>query len=157
MNIKNGETLSYPLCYLRITSNEGVVVKNLSDENDNSKTLVPNNKISNAFMYLQEGDNQIEVSTVNSRCVKVVRYSPLRHNRILRLLYITPVDDDGIQAPNGQNTQKEAIRRIQIGSLVLQSYLAESLKQEGLGRRTFQLEFGKDGLPKVRGHLYVRS
>lgn len=43
-----------------------------------------------------------------------------------------------------------AVRRIQTGALALQTYLAESLYEEALPRKTFRLELTPKGDPKVR-------
>ena len=46
-----------------------------------------------------------------------------------------------------------AVKRIQAGVLAMQTFLAESLHEQGLDRKTFRLELTTKGLPKVR-HRY---
>ena len=54
------------------------------------------------------------------------------------------------QGPKGSKRGTlAATRRIQVGALVLQTFLSESLREEALSRKTFRLELNEQGLPEV--------
>ncbi|KAB7504743.1 putative zinc metalloproteinase [Armadillidium nasatum] len=154
INIQDEESLSYPLCLLRISGTpngekEGFV-RNLNEDNENYCTYTVVNNSFNAFVFLKCGKNVIEVQCGNASTSKTIYYNPPSHSRSVRLLYITCLNEEKFQGPPEMiRDANEAVKRIQIGALLMQTFLAETLSSEGLGRKTFQLEMTKQGMPKV--------
>ena len=75
--------------------------------------------------------------------------------RYVRVVYIKCSDGDGtFQAPPGvKNDIEEAIKRLSFNARLLQTFMAESLYQHGLGHHTFRLEEDEAGNPKV--HVFT--
>lgn len=154
INIQDEEEFSYPLCLLRISGapldEKNGLVRNISDDNGNWNSYYVVNQCFNAFVLLKAGKNEIEVQCGSLFTKKNIYYKPPEHNRSVRLLYVTCLNEEKFQGPEDMKKDaNEAVKRIQIGALLMQTFLGETLYAEGLGRKTFQLEMTKQGMPKV--------
>lgn len=71
--------------------------------------------------------------------------------RYVRVVYIKCSDGDGtFQAPPGvKNDIEAALKKLTFNARLLQTFMAESLYQHGLGHHTFRLEEDEVGNPKV--------
>ncbi|KAA0203763.1 hypothetical protein HAZT_HAZT003514 [Hyalella azteca] len=103
-----------------------------------------------ALVMLQPGVNHIVAQYGTHMATRQIVFSPIQIERFVRLIYVTSFDEDKFQGPKDMDrSANAAVRRIQTGVLALQTFLAESLQEEGLGRKTFKLELTPKGLPKV--------
>eukprot|EP01087_Luapelamoeba_hula_P016945 TRINITY_DN5273_c0_g1_i1.p1 TRINITY_DN5273_c0_g1~~TRINITY_DN5273_c0_g1_i1.p1 ORF type:complete len:784 (-),score=87.02 TRINITY_DN5273_c0_g1_i1:97-2418(-) len=105
---------------------------------------------------LSEGPNTISFSAGRYAHTLKVVYNPAvganTTGKFVRMVYLVAKGEDGsFQVPNGvPNDLNEAVQRLKLGALLMQTFCAESMKRHGLGRRTFTLEMDdEDGLPKV--------
>lgn len=104
-----------------------------------------------ALVPLQAGANEVRLEAAGEVTTVPLRYTPQRNPRFLRLVYLVAADGDGtFDAPPGEpNNAASAVERIRLAAWMLQAFTAEKLHAQGLGRRSFHLLTGADGLPIV--------
>ncbi len=161
-NFRDGETFGYPL--VRLYGNfpsggEGTVtVTNLSTQQSARWPIF--NDDYKAFVKLGPGPNQIQLNFNGAVQNLTLNYQPPSNPaKTVKLFFYLGSDGTGaIDAPPGMdNSMAEAIKRIQVDGLMLQSFYAETLKssvekQEGLSnlpKSTFALELNQNNDPIV--------
>lgn len=106
-----------------------------------------------AFVLLpRPGTYAIHLQIASASLVLNVRFAQLPTKYFVRFHYQKPYDSNqGFDAPTEVDTSDNAaIDRIKLNALVLQTALAELLRQASGGHRmTFAMELGNDGLPVV--------
>ncbi|XP_066978092.1 uncharacterized protein [Macrobrachium rosenbergii] len=153
-NIQDGEVVSHRLCLLRVIGTQPEAtcgaIHNQSDNNRNGTLWKIYNGGFNALVPLVDGKNYLRIICGTEETTIQVEYQPLKIPRFIRLVYITCLNEEKFQGPtNTERSPNTAVRKIQTGALILQTFVAETLAAEGLGRRTFRYELDKEGNPIV--------
>ncbi|XP_076054741.1 uncharacterized protein LOC143033322 isoform X2 [Oratosquilla oratoria] len=154
VNVKEHEVLPHPLCLLRVTgasnSDKIAIILNKSESNANATTWAIHEGSFNALIMLKKGRNQLHISCGQEKIVHEVEYQPLINKRYVRLIYITCMNEDKFQGPRDmERSPNTAVKKIRTGAQLLQTFIAETLASEGLGRHTIRLERDSEGNPKV--------
>lgn len=153
-NVRDGEVIPHRLCLLRVVGTEPeatcAAIHNQNDNNRNGALWKIHQRGFNALVPLVEGKNDLRIICGTQEISIQVVYKPVDIPRFIRLVYITCINDDKFQGPKEMEcSPNSAVRKIQTGALVLQTFVAETLAAEGLGRRTFRFELDTEGNPIV--------
>ncbi|KAK3874151.1 hypothetical protein Pcinc_020882 [Petrolisthes cinctipes] len=153
-NIKNGEVIPHQLCLLRVTGAQQeatcAAIHNQSDNSRNGALWKIYQGGFNALIPLIEGKNELRIICGTEEATIQVTFKPINNPRFIRLVYITCMNEEKFQGPKDmERSPNTAVRKIQTGALVLQTFTAETLAAEGLGRRTFRYELDTEGNPIV--------
>ncbi|KAF2363369.1 hypothetical protein FHG87_005884 [Trinorchestia longiramus] len=159
INLTNGVEVTHQMCLVRclcspicpgisgsVTHSAGGAVSTCSySVSDDGFT---------ALVMLLPGVNHIVAQYATHVVTRQVVFTPPQQEKFVRLIYVTAFDEEKFQGPAGMDRSvNAAVRRIQTGVLALQTFMAESLHEEGLDRKTFKLELTPKGLPK--GHMRI--
>lgn len=104
-----------------------------------------------ALVPLAPGPNVVTLTAAGVQHRLELEYQPIDNIRFVRLVYVVAADGDGrFDAPAGEpNDVESATRRIATAAELMQTFTAEKLHVEGLGRRTFRLQRDASGRPIV--------
>lgn len=153
-NVQNGEVLPHQLCLLRVVGAQKeatcAAIHNQNDDTSNGALWKIHDGGFNALVPLVKGKNDLRIICGTEETTVQLTYKPLDIPRFIRLVYITCLNEDKFQGPKDtERSPNTAVRKIQTGALVLQTFVAETLAAEGLGRRTFCYELDTEGNPIV--------
>jgi len=95
---------------------------------------------------LLEGSNTLSFDFLGIKDTITVRYERSENEYRVRLVYVVCCNDDGtFQGPEGEDCSVESAQaRICVGGELLQTVMAESLWEAGLGRKSFELDLDPD-------------
>lgn len=142
-NVTPGETVRYPLLLLQGTTSEQAV---LAGRDWKSVVRFPaaEGRFA-AAVELKPGPNLVLVAAGRDTVKVQVNYVPMKTPYAVRLVYLLakdePSDYDG---PAGVDHTLYG-EKLDMALKMMQSATAESMREAGYGRKTFPLEFGKDG------------
>lgn len=160
-NVSDGDTLTYPLAFIEgtaATSAQSVVVTNTTT-GETSTWPVDKGRYK-ALVLLRQGQNALRFEFEGRRFDLKLSHQPntLPGKRV-RLVYYLGSDGTGeVDGPPGYDRSLQtAIRRIQTGALLMQTFFAETYKRSrerqtgrsGLPVKTFYFESTTDGIPVV--------
>ena len=151
-NYRDGETQSYPIALLEGTivgEDSGVVVvENLSSNRRDRISRA--NAFEGRFKVLIElvpGENRLLLSSGAKSESLTLNYRTSSNPHFVRLVYF--VDSSGDltfpQDDSWEPRSKDFAQKMRVAALLWQTATAESFRKAGLGRRTFTLEFDKEG------------
>jgi hypothetical protein len=105
-----------------------------------------------ALVPLATGCNDIVLRTGAASAELALTFQPQTNPRRVRLAYVIASDSDGrFDAPAGEpNDQASAVARVRLAGRLMQTFTAEAMNAQGLGRRTFRLDSDASGLPIVQ-------
>nr|XP_027217231.1 putative zinc metalloproteinase YIL108W [Penaeus vannamei] len=154
INLRDGEILPHPLCLLRVVGAQEestcAAIHNQSDDSRNGKLWKIHQGGFNALVPLVAGKNALRIICGTEELTIQVDYKPQQIPRFIRLVYITCLNEEKFQGPKDmERSPNTAVRKIRTGALVLQTFIAETLAAEGLGRRTVRYELDTEGNPIV--------
>jgi hypothetical protein len=140
-NLEAGETLRYPLAFVEGTITTDATELRAAVGGESLAWPIVSGRFK-ALVRLAPGDNTIELRAGESTGTFELAYEPSSSPRYVRMLLLLASDGDGrIIAPPGEpNDEASARARIGFGGELMQTYVAESLYRQGMGRRTFALE-----------------
>jgi hypothetical protein len=100
-----------------------------------------------ALVPLSAGCNDLTLRTGGASAEFALAYAPQTNPRQVRPVYILSADEDGtFLAPPGEpNDIASAVERIRLAARMLQTFTAEKMREQGLGRRTFALPTDASG------------
>ncbi|KAG0723752.1 putative zinc metalloproteinase C607.06c [Chionoecetes opilio] len=153
-NIRDGEVVPHKLCLLRVTGAQKeatcAAIHNQSDNSRNGTLWKIHHGGFNALIPLVFGKNELRIICGTEETSVQIIHKPIDIPRYIRLVYITCMNEDKFQGPKDMDcSPNAAVRKIQTGVLTLQTFVAETLAAEGLGRRTFSFELDTKGNPIV--------
>ncbi|KAF4524244.1 hypothetical protein B566_EDAN008790 [Ephemera danica] len=144
-NFKSGETINHPLIILKgriVASNREPVNGNLSVQNcDKSLDWPVKSGHYKVLVMLTKGWNEIVLNYEEDILVLKLQFEFNDTGYYVIPIYIVSFDHDGhFQGPHDSDCSVSSARtRITFASRLLQSILAEKLRELGLGRQTFTL------------------
>lgn len=146
-NIKDSETISYPLLFLHgeidnysCRYSEISIFNKNNDQTTTFSVSIINGKFK-CLLFLVNGENCLSLKYCNAIKVITIVLCPSENiDRNVKLLYIICKDHDGcFQSPTAENTAAIACKRITVGVQLIQSLFAEKLSEKHFGRKTFKL------------------
>ncbi len=153
INVQDGEWLRHGLALLVGTtaSADAREVKVKQGGAEATRTWPAQGGRFKALVPLTLGTNALELEVDGVRHAFTLGHEPMENPRFVRFLYILSADGDGtFQAPAGEPNDVESARlRIGTAAELMQTFTAETLHAERLGRRTFSLQRDAEGRPVV--------
>lgn len=159
-NIKTGEILRYPVAMIRgqAKASEMVRVKNLDNRrpDGSNETFVRDNRYV-LLVELIPGKNRLEVTAEDEKQELVLTYRPGTGDYKVNFVYLT-ANDGGTNYITQRDEDPQNYReRISTAAKLMQTFTAESLNDQGLGRKTFNLELDRNGQVVVHTLPFQRS
>ncbi|XP_074643489.1 uncharacterized protein LOC141900467 [Tubulanus polymorphus] len=151
-NLVSGEELDYslPLLIGKVFNSNGVINVNVTNTTLQKTLSWPvRNSQFKALVQLTPGLNTIIISCLGISEEITLTYKISKCKYFVRPVYIRCKDDPGcFQAPDSQdNSPQSAQRRITLGAQLIQTFTAEKINEQALGRVTFQLETDQNHRP----------
>jgi hypothetical protein len=149
-NFTPGETIRYPVPMLQGTldnaSAKSIVVTNESSKGKSREiTSLAEGGRFKALTELVPGENRLTLTSGNERASFVLNYKPQTNKHFIRAVLFTDNTGDtryDSPVPNDPQNYKGKYDTIM---KIMQSFTAEWMNHYGYGRKTFNLEFDKDG------------
>jgi len=158
-NIKAGETLRYPVTLIRGKA-DGFRVSVVNESNkrpDGKNQALTFEGRYVTVVELVPGKNRITVSCAgDSKQIELV-YRPMRTDYKVNIVYITAQDGDTKYHSPFPDDDQDYKARLDTAAKLMQTFTAEQLNMLGYGRKTFNLDFDKDGKVKVQTVAYPMS
>lgn len=104
------------------------------------------------FTFLKHGRNDIVIFSDDEEFSLTVTYIKQEQTRYILPVYIICAESDGtfLSPNNVNNSVEEAVKKIQLNTRLMQTFIAESLWENGFERNTFYLPEDKAGQPTVK-------
>jgi hypothetical protein len=149
-NFTNGETLCYPVPMLQGTldnaSAKSIVITNESSKRDTREiTSLADGGRFKALTELVPGVNRLTLSSGNERATITLNYKPQTNKHFIRAVLFTDNTGDTKYASPVANDPQDYKGKYDAILKIMQSFTAEWMNHYGYGRKTFNLEFDKDG------------
>ncbi|QSQ14139.1 hypothetical protein [Myxococcus landrumensis] len=150
-NLEEGEPLRYPLALLTGTVPTETAKVSAGLHGEPMRAWPANSGRFKTLVRLVPGSNDVLLEADGVLHRFSVRYTPMTTAYSVRFVYVIAADAEGrFDAPVGEpNDLASALRRIGTGAELMQTFTAEALDAQGLGRRTFHLERDGSGAPLV--------
>jgi len=169
-NIKNGETLSYPVAMLvghielapaktADSQDTGDAARSLVIEINNRDHPFPGGAMQGAVIHhqftllapLSPGSNRLLLSIGKTQTPLTLNYRPSVSPYQVRVAYVLPKDGE-IRFPGYSPDSKQDYEdKLDVAVKLMQTYTAEEMNRQGLGRKTFNLELD------AKGHVVVHT
>ncbi len=153
-NHEPGSEVRYPVVLLRGSVGDGaeaITVTNTSSERDSS--TLTGAVAGGRFKVLAElvpGANTLSLSDgVGEPASFTLNYKPQTNPHYVRVIWMTDEGGDTAYPVPGGDDPQNYTDKLATMALLLQTFTAERMHDEGFGRRTFNLEFDDDGEVKV--------
>lgn len=108
------------------------------------KTVVYGNRFK-ALAELLPGENNLTVLDGQAQLDLRLRYQPMTTPYIVRVIYVTDNSEQTAYATPRENDPQNYKAKLSTAAKLMQTLTAESLHAQGLGRKTFNLEFDEKG------------
>lgn len=146
------ELLRYPVALLVGTAEraERVAVDNLDNPRPDGRNVGP--VVDQRFRLLVElapGDNRLRLSAGAESAALTLTYRPPTSPYRVTLVYLTGREGATAYPTQFDTDRQDYLPRVRTGARLLQTFCAESLHDEGLGRLTFNLATDERGEPAV--------
>lgn len=153
-NFKPGESIPYSLPLISGTIADLAVDSiTLTNENSRRPTRVIKGLVSKGrFKVLADllpGTNVLTIKAGNKTARFQLIFQPQTSTRVVRAVYYTDNSGDADLANPRPNEKLNVEGKLATAMLLLQSFTADRMHQQGYGRKTFNVELDADGQPKV--------
>ncbi len=154
-NVREGETLRYPVALLRGTSEGPVRVVNTDNPRSEGSDLDPaQGGQYKALVELRPGVNHLRLTAGADDRRLTLTYQPMTTPYRVNLVYVTAEDGDTRYLTQKSNDRQDYARKIGTAAELMQTFTAERLHDLGLERKTFSLERDRAGRPVVHTVRY---
>ncbi len=153
-NVVEGETLRYPLALLRGTAPDGATLRVVNRDNERPAGTNQVAVVRNRFVVLVElvpGENRLILSAGSESTRLSLHYRPMTTPYQVNVVYVTANDGDSSYITQRDDDPQNFRDKLDTAAKLLQTFSAEALAEQGLGRKTFKLDLDDEG--KVRVHL----
>lgn len=154
LNAKSGDALDYPLAFLY-----GSTTAQATEVKVGGIVWPVRGGHFKALVRLKPGVNDIAFEFGAVKETFTLRFMPKVNPKFVRVVYFLGSDQDGaFESPAGMPNQvADAVARIKLASLLMQTFYAESWKRtvesvrgtQGLAKKTFRLETDANGEPII--------
>ncbi|AGC47044.1 hypothetical protein MYSTI_05768 [Myxococcus stipitatus DSM 14675] len=150
-NLEAGEPLRYPLALLTGTVPTEVTEVSAGLHREPMRAWPATGGRFKTLVRLAPGTNDVLLEAGGVLHRFPLSYAPMTTSQAVRFVYVVAADAEGrFDAPEGEpNDLASALRRIGTGAELMQTFTAEALAAQGLGRRTFHFERDGSGAPVV--------
>ena len=153
-NVKDGETLRYPVALLRGTANSGNSLKvvnrdNVRPDGTNEVEVVRHRFV--ALVELVPGENRLTLTAGDESQRLSLHFRPMTTPYQLNVVYVTASDGDSRYITQRSDDRQNFRERLDTAAKLMQTFTAEALAEQGFGRKTFKLDLDEQG--KVRVHV----
>ncbi len=151
-NFRTGETIRYttPLIRGTLTNAEADSITLVNRSSQRPSATMSGLAHAGRFKVLAdlvEGQNDLELSVGNASLRLQLIYKPQTNPLRVQAVYLT--DHTGVMNPPEGVTPEQVRSRVGTLLLPLQSFVAEEMRRNGYGRRTFNLELDETGRPRT--------
>lgn len=153
-NFKNGETIRYSTPLITGTTGEesldSVVLVNATSRRPSRtmKGLAHKGRFK-VLADLVPGTNALTLTAGAKTLSLNLVFTPQTTPRIVRAVYYTDKTGDAGYLSPKPNDSQNVTGKLSTAMLLMQSFAAEAMNQQGYGRKTFNVELGGDGQAKV--------
>lgn len=146
-NLDNNETLRYPIALVKGTGAEGAV----EVENRDSKRPDARNKVGShngefkILVELKEGRNRVNIKSGKRSKLITLHYLPQTAKHSIRVIYMTGSDGSTDYMTQNSNDPQNYREKLDTAAKLMQTFTAETMRDNGLGRTTFRLDLDKEG------------
>ncbi|MBL8060578.1 MAG: hypothetical protein JNK63_07690 [Chthonomonas sp.] len=150
-NLDNNETLRYPIALVRGTGAEGDV----EVENRDSKRVDAKNKVMShngefkILVELKEGRNRVNIKAGKRSKLITLHYSPQTAKHSIKVIYMTGSDGGTDYMTQSATDPQNYREKLDTAAKLMQTFTAETMRTNGLGRTTFKLDLDKEGKVNV--------
>ncbi len=140
-NVGNNDVIGHELLFITGDVPQSVDTVEVSCNNLDLRQWPAWNSRFKALVRLEQGFNQIKVTSAGLTSILDVNYSPRIDDEAVQMVYFDASDGDGtFVAPNGEpNDTDTALKRMRFNALLIQSVYAELMYNLGYGRKSFRL------------------
>ncbi|MGV3722751.1 MAG: metallopeptidase [Actinomycetota bacterium] len=153
-NVASGATVRYPVVILRGTvgAPDGTEIT-ISNETSrrpsrNFRTRVEEGRLV-GLVELVPGDNRIYLSGGGAALPLSLTFQPQTNPHYVRMVYYTDNSGETAYQSERVDDSQDYAARLDASAKLLQAFTAESMNDQGLGRKTFNLELDEKGQVKV--------
>jgi hypothetical protein len=153
-NLKDKETLRYPVAMLRGTTDQTGEVKVVNRDNSRPDGRNAAPIVDGLFVVLVElrpGANRLRLEAGKSRRDLTLRYTPMTTPYRVNIVFVTGEEGDTTYQTQKVRDPQDYRDKLDTAAKLMQTFTAERMNDIGFGRKTFNLEFDKDG--KVVVHV----
>lgn len=147
-NLKDGETLRYPIAFLRGTTKftgQLKIVNRDNDRPDGTNTVPVEVLTFKVLVELRPGVNHLELSEGDEKTQLTLKYQPMTTPYRVNVLYVGASDGDmNYPAARADDPQNYA-ERLDTALKLMQTFTAERLHDAGFDRKTFPLDLDANG------------
>jgi hypothetical protein len=158
-NLDPNETLRYPVTLVKGTA-DGATLKVVNRDNkrpDGTNEVKTFEGKYATVVELRQGRNRLRLTSVADTKEVVVNYKPMSTPYTVNVVYVTPNDGDTRYHTPYADDDFDYRARLDTAAKLMQTFTAESMKQNGYGRMTFNLALDADGKVVVRTVKYPLS
>ena len=153
-NLTADTTLRYPLALLRgeVDVPDGTEVSVVNESGPGAGREFRTRVTDKRFVVLADlatGVNRLKISAAGGLLHLPIRYQPQTNPYYVRLVYYTEQAGDTAYQSERPNDPQNYAARLETSARLLQTFTAESMNDQGLGRKTFNLELDGSGKPVV--------
>jgi len=155
-NLRSGDTLRYPLALLigeaDATDGEPLTVVRRADGHEprNLTTQVLGKRFK-ALVELVPGANHLTLSAAGQSTELDLRYEPQTNPYYVRLIYYTDESRNTDYQTEIEGDPQDYAAKLDTAAKLMQTFTAETLNDQGYGRKTFSLEL--DEQQRVKMHV----
>ena len=156
-NLKDGEVLRYPVALVQGTATDGESIEVVNRSNNRpdgtNSTLVMAGRFT-LLVELVPGQNDLRLKAGNSELEFRADFLPMTTPYRVNVVYVTA--EDGVTeylTPLARDKQ-DYRAKLATAAKLMQTFTAEAMHEAGYGRRTFNLEFDKEGDVVVHTRKY---
>ncbi len=147
-NIREGETIRYPVAFLRGTANGPGELRVLNRDNsrpDGTNSVPVEAGAFKVLVELQPGLNHLELTAGTQRTAFTLTYRPMTTPYRVNVLYVGASDGEMKYPTERDDDPQNVADRLDTALKLMQTFTAERLHDAGFERRTFPLDFQPSG------------
>ena len=147
-NLKDGETLRYPIAFLRGKTDgpgELKIANRDNDRPDGANTVPVETTTFKILVELRPGLNHLELTEGAEKAEIALTYQPMTTPYRVNVLYVGATDGEMTYPTQRDNDPQNYAERLDTALKLMQTFTAERLHDAGFERRTFPLDLDANG------------
>jgi hypothetical protein len=139
-NFRDGDTIRYPVALLR-----GAAPKHLQVFGGRARNVSEHNGQFRVLVELKPGRNDIRLSSGGQAKTLRLNYQPSTSDYLVRVVYLLSEEArGGYDRPSGW-VKEDPLQKLDTAAKLMQTFTAESMRDQLGERKTFNLEFDSEG------------
>lgn len=147
-NLKDGETLRYPIAFVRGTATapgEMKITNKDNDRADGTNTVPIEMRQFKILVELRTGVNHLELTTGAEKKTFTLNYQPMTTPYRVNVLYVGASDGDMNYPAERADDPQNYSDRLDTALKLMQTFTAERVHDAGFDRKTFPLDLDTNG------------